>query len=111
LIDHIASLVCSVLLIMGAKTKNLKFMAYWVCFAYLDIALKTVFMFVFGIPLLIIPIAFDIFSAIWLFSLVNQWEAEMDPEELQRQAEELDNNFDHCRSCENCLAVIRCVIA
>ncbi len=70
----------------------MELIAFWLCFGFANVVTKTVFMFEYGIPLLIIPIAFNIYSIICVFSFLNQW----DPEELQRQAEELDNHFDHC---------------
>jgi hypothetical protein len=113
LIGHIHSLVLSIWLIIGAQTKNMKCTTYWLCCTIIDFGSKIFFMFFFGIPLLIIPIAFNIYLIICVCSLGKRWEAEMDPEELQRQAEELDNhrNYDRCdRLCEDGFDVICCCV-
>jgi hypothetical protein len=109
LIGHIASLVCSVWLVIGVKTKKLNCIGYWAGCGIVDILFKTVLMFGCGIPLLIIPIAFDIYSIVCVLSLGNQWEAEMDPAELQRQVEEMEDQRRSCGRCEECLVVICCV--
>ncbi len=90
LIAYIVNLVGSVLLVIGAQTKNSNCMMPWLCCEFLMLFLNFCFMSYFKISLLIIPIAFDIYSFICIFSLIHQWDGEVDRSKPQDQVEQGD---------------------
>ncbi len=84
---YIASFACSVCLVVEVEMKDL---VHWLSFEFGDVSIKILFMIYFGIPLLIIPIAFDIYSIICVLSLIKQLEGEIDPED------QVDEDDDDC---------------
>jgi hypothetical protein len=97
---YIVSLVGSVLLVIGAQIKNHEDMTLWLQCEVVDVIVKILFLFYFEIPLLIIPIAFDIYSFICVSSLVHQWYGEDDDDGSKSEDD------DDCSALICCLCII-----